>query len=161
MRSRRRTEDVEDELGFDYDPSVFTRGLDVLVPATVARWALEVTVRTDRSEYDRDEPVPFEVEIHNRLPLPVTLTIHGQRIWGWCVDGHLEGSDEPIYRPEGKRPLELRAGEQRTFRPTWDGRIQEHGERRRWRAVSPGDHELSAFVATDPPVTDSTTISIR
>lgn len=159
-RVRRRT-DADDEFGFDEDYSVLTRGLDVLVPGRLARWALTVTVETDEQVYTSGESVEIRIDVSNRLPLPIIVPIVGNRIWGWAVDGLVDATDEPLYVPDTTRSFRLRARETRTFVRTWDGRIKRHGVPTRWVEASSGDHEIAAFVATTPRTEDSTTITIR
>ncbi|WP_255192979.1 hypothetical protein [Natronobeatus ordinarius] len=161
MSRVRRRPDADDEFGFDQDPSVFSRGLDALVPASIARRALAVSVETDEQVYDPGDSVEIRIDVSNRLPLPITVRIEGARIWGWSVDGLVEATDEPIYVPDVARSLSLRAGETRTFTRTWNGRIKRHGTPTRWVEPSSGTHEIAAFVATAPETSDSTTITIR
>ena len=161
MSRVRRRPDADDEFGFDQDLSVFSRGLDALIPASVARRALTVSVETDGQVYDPGDPVEIRIDISNRLPLPITVRIEGARVWGWSVDGLVEATDEPIYVPDTARSLSLRARETRTFVRTWDGRIKRHGSPTRWVEAPSGEHEITAFVATEPSTADSTTITIR
>jgi len=131
-----------------------------LVPATVARLALSVSVAVEGERYERGEPVEFTVVVRNRLPVPVRLEIDGKLLWGWRVDGLLEASDEPRYVPEDSRALELDALEARRFEQHWDGRFKRAGDPDRWIDPDPGEHEIEAFVATAPPVTGSARIRI-
>ncbi len=150
-----------DPLGEEYDPSVFSRGLDKLIPAAVARAVATVDVDTDRAVYGPGEPVTIRVTVENRLPLPIEVPIAEARVWGWAVDGLPEATDERTYEPTGGRTLELRAGESREYEHVWNGRVKRSGERTTYEPLPRGDHEISAFLGTDPRKTASTTIRIR
>jgi hypothetical protein len=150
-----------DEFGFDRDPSVFTRGFEKLVPGRLARWALDVSVETDRETYRVGETVQITISISNRLPVPVEVPIDGRRIWGWSVDGFVDATDEPLYEPRRPRSFSLRAGETRTFTRAWRGRIKRNGTPTRWEEALPGEHEIVAFVSTEPPTRDSTRIKLE
>jgi hypothetical protein len=155
------SDDGTDEFGFDRDPSVFTRGFEKLVPSRLARWALDVSVETDDETYHVGETVEITVSISNRLPVPVEVPIYGRRVWGWSVDGFVDASDEPLYTPDRPRSLSFRAGETRTFTRDWHGRIKRNGTPTRWEEVPKGEYEIVAFVSTDPPTRDSTSIRLE
>lgn len=142
-------------------PAAVTRGLDALVPTALARRAVAVQVETDKDVYEPDESVDIRITIANRLPLPITVPLESQRIWWWAVDGCIEAIDEPLHVPNTPRPLSLRARETRSFDRRWDRRIKRDGDPPRWEAVSPGSYDVSAFVPTSPPRTDSTTVTLR
>ena len=158
---RSRSREAVREYEIEEDFSVFSRGLDKLIPSTVARWALSVSVETDKSEYGPDEPVEITVTISNRLPLPITVRIDNQRIWGWAVDGYVEAADEPLYVPDRVRSLSLRAGETRTHDVTWNRRIKRVDGQTRWEELEPGEYVISAFVSTTPRTEDSKTVRLR
>ncbi|GAB6879857.1 hypothetical protein JCM17823_21310 [Halorubrum gandharaense] len=150
-----------DPLGEDYDPSVFSRGLDKLVPNALARRAVAIDVETDRAAYAPGDRIEIRVTVTNRLPVPIEVPIAGQRIWGWTVDGFLEGADERTYEPDGSRTLALRAGESRTYEREWNGRVRHDAARTTYDVLDRGDHEITAFLGTDPKKTATTTIRVR
>ena len=150
-----------DEYDLEEGRSVFSRGLDVLVPGFLARWALSVRLETDKTEYGPNEPVEIRITIANRLPVPIEAPLTNQRVWGWTVDGTLEAIDEPLYTPDRPRTLALRAREVRTFDRRWDRQIKRTGSPPRWEPVPPGTYTISAFVSTAPPRTDSKTVTLR
>lgn len=158
---RSQSRDAIREYEIEDDFSVFSRGLDKFIPSTVARWALSVSVETDKSTYGPDEPVEITVTISNRLPVPITVRIDNQRVWGWAVDGYVEAADEALYVPDRTRSLSLRAGESRMHNVTWNRRIKRVNERTRWEELSPGEYEISAFVSTTPRTEDTKTVSLR
>lgn len=159
MRSRAQ----HDEFGLeDRDLDVFTRGLSALVPVSLGNRAVTIQVETDRDVYDLGDPVEISIELRNRLPLPVEVATTRRRIWGWRVDGLLEASEEVVYRSPTPNSLSLRARDRLSLRRVWDGRFRrEDGDRTRWRLASRGEHEIEAFLTTDPERTDSTTIEFR
>lgn len=146
-----RGEREVDPHGKGYDTSVFSRGLDKLVPSPVARRAVTIDVSTDRDAYAAGEPITMTVTISNRLPVPIEVPISDARVWGWAVDGLTEATDERVYEPEVDRSLALRAGEDRRHEHTWHGRIRRDAtERTTYEPLSRGTHELSVFLGTTP-----------
>ncbi|MFC3957859.1 hypothetical protein [Halovivax cerinus] len=157
MRSR-----PPDDVGFDVrDLHVFTRGLSALVPPSLARRAVAISVRTDRSTYACSDPVELEIVIRNRLPLPIDVPTTEQRLFGWRFDGLLEASEECVFRAPSPNELSLRARERRTIERVWDGSIRREGDRTHWEPVEPGTYEIEAFLTTDPETTDATTVTFE
>lgn len=150
-----------DPLADDYDPSVFSRGLDKLVPDAVARRAVEIDVSTGREAYAPGEDVSMTITVDNRLPVPIEVPIVGRRVWGWSIDGLTEAADERVYEPEGTRTLALRAGETRRYEHTWNGRIRRERARTTYEPLSRGTHELSVFLGTEPKKTASVEFAVR
>lgn len=143
------------------DLNLFTRGFSRLVPGTVGTRAVTIGVETDRTEYDLGDPVGITVRLRNRIPVPVDLATTGRRVWGWRVDGLLEASDELLYDPPEPRRFSMQAAETMTFEFEWDGRFKRDGTPTRWEEATPGEYEIEAFLAIEPPKTDSATITIR
>lgn len=150
-----------DPLADEYNPSVFSRGLDRLVPGVVARRAVTIGVTTDRETYAPGEAVSMTVTVDNRLPLPIEVPIAERRVWGWSIDGLTEATDERIYEPDGSQTLSLRPGETRRYDHTWNGRIRREGVRTTYEPLSPGTHELSVFLGTAPRKTATAEITVR
>lgn len=153
------TDADDDRFGFS-EHDRFSRALSRLVPQTLARRAVTVDVETDRRRYRPGETVEIRIEFRNRLPLPVAIETPKLRLWGWSVDGLLEASDEPRYERATAAEFAFRPNERKRFRRTWDARFQRAGESEREDA-SPGEHEVTAFVATDERrPRDATTVVI-
>lgn len=151
-----------DRTGFDDTVNHLTAALGRLVPQWLARRAIVASVATDRSRYDPGDPVDITVEFRNRLPVPVTIRTPRQRLWGWAVDGDLEASDERRYLSDTSATLTFRGRERKRVTRRWNGSLKRTGSPDRWEPPSPGDHEISAFIAVAdrPRPEDTTTIRI-
>lgn len=167
-RSRNDATSANGETGDDLDDSRYTTAtfLAALVPTSVARRLLRVSVETDRNVYDRDDPVEITADFKNPLPVPVKIPTPEQRRWGWTVDGELEASDERRYTRERPSSFDFAGGERKQASFTWNGRFERtrEGELRESVVPEPGEYEIRVFVATDERATrpsDSTTITIR
>ncbi|WP_254532222.1 hypothetical protein [Natrinema gelatinilyticum] len=170
-RSRSRsgqTPNSSDDPRVDPDGSRSTVAsfLGSLVPPSLARRAIDVSVATDREAYERDESVEISIEFKNRLPVPVELPTPRQRRWGWSVDGHLEATDERVYTRHNPATFDFRSGERKRMSVTWNGRLEQVWSNGRRESVlpDPGEYEIRAFVATRGDATqpsDSTTITIE
>lgn len=151
-----------DRTGLDDPVNHLTAALGRLVPQWLARRAIAVTVSTDRSHYPQGVPVRIQVQFRNRLPVPVTIRTPRQRLWGWAVDGDLEASDERRYLSETEATMTFRGRERKRVSRRWNGSLKRTGSPDRWEPASPGDHEISAFIALEgrPRPEDTTVISI-
>lgn len=151
-----------DRTGFDDTVNHLTAALGRLVPQWLARRAIAVRVSTDRSRYAPGDPVRITVEFRNRLPVPVTIKTPQQRLWGWAVDGDLEASDERRYLSDTSATMTFRGRERKLVSRRWQGSLKRTGSPDRWEEPTPGDHEISAFVAVEgrPRPEDTTTIEI-
>lgn len=152
----------------DHEPQSF-RSLnasvwsDRLVPHALRRRAVSVSVSTPDGAFDRDSKVPFEVTMHNSLPLPLTLKTRSPLLWTWSVDGLREASRAPLpVPPEEPARFKFDRGETKEFRKTWSGmfRVSEH----EWEPAGPGEYTLSVAInaddAEDAGLTDETTVRI-
>jgi hypothetical protein len=166
MQERHGADD--DRSGVGESRNYVAEALGAFVPRSVARWAVTLDLSV-AGESDGPvtvavgDPVEFTVTIRNRLPLPVSVATPRLRLWTWAVDGEVEASDEPRYASDTPSELALSAGETRRVTRTWDGRLERtRGDRHRWVTPDPGRHELSAFVATDPPcASDAVELDLR
>ena len=162
----RRHDSSTDRTGFDETKNYLSSALGRVVPRSVARRAVDVTVSTDAAEYAPDEPVTITVAIRNRLPVPVEVPTSTRRAWGWAVDGVLEATDERLYVRAEESTLAFRAGETKRATATWNGRFRRtdgDGLDRSVRADR-GEHTISAFVPVpdaDERHEDSVRIRIR
>ncbi|WP_120246038.1 hypothetical protein [Halopiger aswanensis] len=139
-------------------------GLERLVPAAVARRAIDVAVETDRAVYARGDPVEITVAFRNRLPLPVEVPTPRQRPWDWRVDGELEATDERRYVRDRPSSISFRGGERKRATVTWNGRLERTGARHESVVPGPGEYEIEAFVATHADryrPSDSTVIELE
>lgn len=166
MAPRRSRTDLEFDRPAPFEDSrgLLTRGLAPLVPAALARRAIDVSVETDRDVYERDEPVEITVTFTNRLPLPVSVPTPERRRWGWSVDGVLEASDERRYTRSVPSTFDFRAGERKRVTVDWNGRFERTDGVHESVLPEPGTYEIRAFVATHPGThrpSDSTRIGIR
>lgn len=146
---------------FDYQGSLISRSLGKLAPNWLARRAISVSITTGREVYDRGEPVPFTITFTNRLPVAVAVPTPTQQRWGWAVDGHLEGSTERRFLSESPATFRFRAGQTRRVSVEWNGRIRYTEPRHESKVPDSGEHELTAFLATENRPSDSTTITLR
>lgn len=138
--------------------------LAALVPASVRRRAIAVSVETDRTVYERGDPVEITVAFENRLPVPVEVPTPRQRRWGWSVDGELEATDERRYVRDRPSSFSFRGGERKRASITWNGRFERTRGRHESVVPDPGEHEIRAFVATHEDryrPHDSTTIRLE
>ena len=149
----KRHDGSTDRTGFDETRNYLSDALGRVVPRSVARRAIDVTVSTDAAEYAPDEPVAITVAIRNRLPVPIEVPTSTRRSWGWTVDGVLEATDERRYVRAEESALSLRAGETKRATATWNGRFRRTAEAGLDRSVRAerGEHTIAAFV----PVPDA------
>lgn len=162
VSGRQRDQESGSRHGLDENRSYLSALAGRLVPQRLARRALAVDVRTDADSYAPGEPVELEVAIRNRLPVVLRVTTPGRRLWGWAVDGELEASDESRFAHSEGGVLVFRPRERKLIRHRWDGRRKRVGERTRFEPLEPGDHELTAFVATEEPrPSDRTTFRVE
>ncbi|WP_433634630.1 hypothetical protein [Halomicrococcus sp. NG-SE-24] len=149
----------DDRFGFP-GRNYLASALGALVPQSLARRAVTVSVATDHRRYRPGDTVAIDIEFRNRLPVPVSVSTSGLRLWGWSVDGLLEASDEPRYHRATSAEFVFRPRERKRFRRTWDARFERAGEQEREDA-KPGEHEIAAFVATDGRrPSDATTVVV-
>lgn len=153
--------DFDDETLHLRDLNLFTRGLSGFVPKAVATRAVSITVETDQEQYDGESTVEMTIRISNSLPVPVEIVTTGQRVWGWRVDGLLAASDEKLYERQEPRAFSFQSRETLTIQREWDFRFKRDGTPTRWERAGRGEHEIEAFLATNPEKTDSTTIELR
>lgn len=118
-----------------------------LVPDPLAKGFLTASLRAP-DVFVAGESRRFVLEVSNRAPLPIAVTLPTSRVWGWQIDG-LEAADERQFDPPGEpRRLAFAQLETRSFVGRWDGSVRwNDGDRDRWRFV-PGTHTLTAYLAT-------------
>lgn len=155
-------DDEVDRTGFDDTTNYLADALGRLVPQWIALRAISVRVSTDREEYAPGEPVEIGIEFRNRLPVPVTIKTPRARLWGWAVDGTHEAIEEPRYLRPDESTLHFRGRERKRITRRWGGTIRVSGSPDTWEPLTPGSHEISAFIAVDgrPRPEDQTSIEV-
>lgn len=132
------------------------------LPVGLRTRAIAVTVETDSAVYQRGEPVDIEVELRNRLPIPVRLRTDSPNVWTWAVDGDREASrvDEDV--PDRASSIAFARGERKRFRRRWPQRIQV--SETEWEAVDPGTSTIEVWIsradAAARGLADRTTIEV-
>jgi hypothetical protein len=152
------TDDIGDPHGFDLTDNYLEPVLSKFVPNRFRKRAIAVDVTTDRERYERGDPVEMTVEFRNRLPLPTRVPTPGNRRWGWMVDDILEATIEKRRVTKDPSTYDFRAREKKTVIRTWNGRIRrvcDDGSRKH-TLPDPGEHTITAFVATGDPDTRPT-----
>ncbi|MEF8780163.1 MAG: hypothetical protein V5A46_05765 [Haloferacaceae archaeon] len=166
MVKKRYDADDAGRFGFDETKNYLTDAAAKLVPNALARRAVAVRVSTDAESYRVGDTVRIQVEFKNRLPVPVRVPTPRQRRWGWEVDGILEATDERRHVSDAPATFQFRAGERKRFAVEWNGHFRRSAAADGMdvsRPASPGDHRITAFLATtvngERPE-DSTTVRI-
>ena len=143
--------ETPDRVGIDREGGRVAEFLRGVVPASVARRSVTVSLSVGRRRLPAGAPVPFAVEIRNRLPVSIAVPTPTHRLWTWAVDDYREGTDEAVHT-SGSGHLTLRGRERRRIEQEWNGLIGKTRDgRTRWVDPAPGTHELRVWVATDPP----------
>ena len=134
--------------------------LDSLIPQPLLERSLAVSVRAPETIV-AGRPARIEFRVSNRLPIPVKITLPTSRLWGWRVDGIDEADRRAIDPPDEPRTLAFAHLETRTFATSWDGLIRRPGEDGdRWEPAT-GERTLEAYLATEPPLSDETVVTVR
>jgi len=95
------------------------------------------------------ERVPFVVELHNPLPVPVSVETVSPLRWWWAVDGHREATHEPEEPPREPRRLVFDRAERKRFTREWDGQFRV--SETEWEPARRGEYTLSAAVNVAAP----------
>lgn len=134
-----------------------------LVPRWLRYRGVSVSVSTPQSIYERGDPIPITVTMHNSLPFPVTLPTRSRLAWSWEVDGHREASRVPEQPSQRGGEFIFDRGERKQFRRTWHQLFQVSSSE--WEPAAAGEHVIRAAInvdATDPGrLADETTIRIE
>ena len=135
-----------------------------LVPHWVRRRAISLELSTPKSTFDVDEPIPFRVEMRNRLPIPITLRTQSPVRWSWYVDDLEEASHVPLRDPpDTTGALQFDRGERRRFEKSWSQLFRT--SKREWEPASPGEYTISASINVADPASaslyDETTVRIE
>lgn len=135
----------------------------LVVPQRLRCRAIDVSISTPDERYTRGEPVPFLVEFHNTLPLPLSLQTRSPLLWSWAVDGHRE-ANQTAEEPAGDESrLTFTRGERKQFRRTWNGLFRVSPTE--WAPPDRGEYTLSASInvadTARAAVTDTVTVRIE
>lgn len=156
---------VRDADGVKFDRLTrVSRSIGGLVPMSLARRAVTVSVSTDRQRYERGDAVELTANFKNWLPVPVEIPTPKQRPWGWDVNGELEASDERVHTRENPSAFRFSGGERKQVEFVWNGRFERTEGVHEWVTPAPGEYEITVFVATHPRthrLSDSTTVRIE
>jgi hypothetical protein len=147
-------DDDTSRFGLDDTENELTDLLGRFVPQWLAQRAIAVSVAVPRREFAVGDPVPFTVEIRNRLPVPVAVRTPSRRLWAWTVDGELAASDESTYAGDTAGQFALEGSDVLRIEREWSGRFKRTGgpgDRTEHVLPDRGTHEIAAFVATDDP----------
>lgn len=133
-----------------------------LMPTALRDRAISVSVRTNKRQYDLEEPVHLRVSMANRIPFPVALRTRSPVLWSWAVEGVERATRLDEERPDEPGLLRFGRSERKTFERRWPQRIQDAAGR--WTPVEAGEYELSAWINVDGPdgrgLADSTTVTV-
>lgn len=140
------------ELEGDFEPQSFRyinsgAWSDRLLPRRVRTWALRLSVEVPTGPFTRGEPVPFRVQVRNRLPIPVSVRTASPVLWTWSIDGHEEASMVPLRSPpdeEGR--FRVARGDRVIFERSWNGHLRVND--REWVPAELGEHTLAARINT-------------
>lgn len=136
---------------------------DLLVPQRLRHRAISVSVSTPQPSYEAGTGIPFEISMHNSLPVPVTLPARSPLLWYWHVDGHREASHVPEEPSGESEPFEFDRGETKRFRRTWSGSFQTTPSE--WEKPGRGEYtigvEINVADAEEKGLTDRTTVRIE
>ncbi len=148
-----------DRTGFETTTNYISTALAKLVPAHIAKRAIAVDIKTDKTRYQPGEPVTITAIFNNRLPVPVDVPTQQQRKWGWTIDGIIEATVERRYLRDSTQTFSFRAGETKRIDTRWDGRIR---DREAGTATLPdrGRHTIGVFLGTERRPTTTTEIQI-
>lgn len=119
-----------------------------LLPVALRRRAISLSITTPRTEYSVGTRIPFQVQMRNHFPIPITLTTHSPVLWSWTVDGHPEASHVEQYDPPDEPgKLHFERGERKQFSGRWSQhfRVAE----REWEPAQPGEYALGAEINVD------------
>lgn len=136
----------------------------LVVPQTLARRAVSVSVATPEREFVQGDVVPFRVSMKNPLPFPVTIETLSPVLWTWDVDGLEAASHVPTSDPPPQPgTIRFARGERFEFDRRWHGMFRT--SETEWEPAEPGEYTIGAGLnVTDerkPGLYDSTTVRIR
>ncbi|THE64417.1 hypothetical protein D8Y22_13480 [Salinadaptatus halalkaliphilus] len=110
-----------------------------LLPRRLRTRAITVSVRTDADVYHRGDPVAVEIDLRNRLPVPIRLRTDSPNVWTWTVDGEPVDARDVPDRPGS---IHFDRGERKRFHRRWSQRVRVRD--REWKPVEPGTYTIAA-----------------
>lgn len=120
----------------------------LLLPAGLRARALRVRIDAPET-ITVGERVPFAVELHNPLPVPVSVETVSPVAWTWAVDGHREATHDPETPPADPGRLVFDRGERKRFTRRWDGQFRVSDTE--WEPAGAGTYALSAAINVADP----------
>lgn len=134
-----------------------------LTTAGLRQRGLQVRIDAPDEVPAGDGQVPFVVELHNPLPVPVSVETVSPLRWWWAVDGHREAAHEPEEPPREPRRLVFDRAERKRFTREWDGQFRV--SETEWEPARRGEHTLSAAINVADPdaggLTAETTVRLE
>lgn len=119
--------------------------LDTLLPDAIRNRALTIDVTTQRDVYDRDTPVQFAVELHNRMPFSVTVRTPTPLLWTWEINGLPEATHVELPEPPAESQRHVFAsGERKRYTKRWPQRFRL--SKSEWERAEPGTYTIQATV---------------
>lgn len=121
-----------------------------LLPQSVARRFISVSVETPTNRVPVGETVPFTATFRNALPVPVTLRTASPVLWDWSVDGAVEASRVDLRNPPDEPgAFEFGRGERKEFPRRWDLHFRESAAE--WMPAEPGTYTVRVAVNVADP----------
>lgn len=119
--------------------------LDTIVPDAIRRRAITIDVTTPKTVYPPDDPIPFQVQLRNRMPFSVSIRTATPLLWTWEVDGLQNASHVQLDAPpEGGRRYAFSSGERKRFVKHWPQRFRR--SKSEWELAEPGTYTIRTRV---------------
>lgn len=119
--------------------------LDKLVPDAIRKRAISIDVTTPLDVYDPESPVPFQVELHNRMPFGVTITTPTPLLWTWEVNGVPNATRVQLDDPPAESGRHVFAsGERKRFVKRWPQRFRV--SKSEWERAEPGSYTIRTAI---------------
>jgi len=119
-----------------------------LLPQRLHRRAISVSIETPKSVYDEEDRIPISIQMHNRMPVPVTVKTRSPVRWLWAVDGQRQTPRAPDDKTE-TAVFTFDRGERKRFSRRWSQTFQVSESE--WEPVTPGEYTISAALNVADP----------
>ena len=133
--------------------------LDYVVPDFLRRRAITISVSTPEDVYAVDQPVPFQIELFNRMPFSISIETPTPLLWSWEVNGIPEASHVPQANPpEQTKRHTFKSGERKRFVKRWPQRFRVSPSE--WERAEPGRYTVRSWLNVDasnedPPTSEA------
>jgi hypothetical protein len=118
-----------------------------LLPNSLVYQSLTVGL-TAPNTVEIGKPTDFALQIRNRLPVAVSLSLPTSRVWGWAVDDFDEADEREHSPPDYPRTISLSSRGNRRFEWSWNGTIRRTRDDSKDEWVpAMGTHEITAYIA--------------